>query len=120
MKASFAHELAALRRQLQINNKYDTVVNKQEINRLKGQLKKAYKENREGFDNRTKRNPPEIEIIKETMKLKEETEKYKKRFYEENEILKDALSKIENNQFKNNSEKAIFMEGVSWAGYFIN
>jgi len=117
VKASFAHELASLRRQLQTNNKYDNVMSKQEINRLKGQLKKSYKENREGFDNRQKRNPPEIEIIKETMKLKEETNKYKKRFLEENVILKDALTKIEKNQFKDNSEKALFMEGVSWAGF---
>jgi len=116
IKASFSHELASLRRQLELNNKYDDVVSKQEINRLKGQLKRAYKENREGFDNRQKRNPPGMEIIRETMKLKQETEKYKKRFMEENGILKDALTNMENNRFKDNSEKAIFMDGVTWAG----
>ena len=44
IKASFSHELASLRRQLELNNKYDDVVSKQEINRLKGQLKLAKKE----------------------------------------------------------------------------
>lgn len=117
VKASFAHEIASLRRQLQINNKYDGVINKSEISRLKGQLKKAYKENRENFDNRTKRNPSEVEILKEAMKMKQETEKFKKRFYDENTFLKNALSKMESNRFKDNSEKAVFMEGISFAGY---
>lgn len=116
IKNSFSHELGSLKRQLQTGNKYDNVINKQEITRLKGQLKKAYKENREDFDNRQKRNPPSVEIIKETMKMKAETEKYKRRFLQENTILKDALTRIESNQFKDNSEKAVFLEGVSWAG----
>ena len=110
--------MASLRRQLELNNKYDDVVKNQEINRLKGQLKRAYKENRENFDNRAKRNPPGVELIKETMKIKQETEKYKKRFTEENAILKEALSNMESNRFKDNSEKAVFMEGVTWAGLF--
>ena len=118
MKASLSHEMASLRRQLELNNKYDDVVKNQEITRLKGQLKRAYKENRENFDNRAKRNPPGVELIKETMKIKQETEKYKKRFTEENAILKEALSNMESNRFKDNSEKAVFMEGVTWAGLF--
>lgn len=118
VKASLSHEMASLRRQLELNNKYDDVVKNQEINRLKGQLKRAYKENRENFDNRAKRNPPGVELIKETMKIKQETEKYKKRFTEENAILKEALSNMESNRFKDNSEKAVFMEGVTWAGLF--
>ena len=118
VKASLSHEMASLRRQLELNNKYDDVVKNQEINRLKGQLKRAYKENRENFDNRAKRNPPGVELIKETMKIKQETEKYKKRFTEENAILKEAISNMESNRFKDNSEKAVFMEGVTWAGLF--
>lgn len=105
-----------MRRQLQINDKYDKVINKQEISHLKGQLRDAYQKNRENFDKRSTRNPPEVEIIKEAMKMKQETEKYKKRFNDENAFLKNALSKMEENRFKDNSEKAVFMEGVSWAG----
>lgn len=118
VKASLSHEMASLRRQLELNNKYDDVVKNQEIIRLKGQLKRAYKENRENFDNRAKRNPPGVELIKETMKIKQETEKFKKRFTEENAILKEAISNMESNRFKDNSEKAVFMEGVTWAGFY--
>lgn len=108
-----------MRRQLELNNKYDDVISKKEISRLRGQLQRAYKENRDGFNNRQKRNPPGVEILKEAMKMKQETEKYKKRFNQENDILKEALKGMEENRFKDNSERAVFMEGVAWAGTYI-
>lgn len=58
MKGSASHEVSALRRQLAFNPTYDEHQAKATINRLHKQLKDAYKENRDSFADRERRNPP--------------------------------------------------------------
>ncbi len=69
VKANCAHEVASLKRQLAFNPKYDEHQAKNTIQRLKNQLKQAYKENRELFAERQSRNPPGTKFVQETLKM---------------------------------------------------
>lgn len=112
VKAGCAAETSVLRRQLAFNPKYDEHQAVQTINRLKGQLKSAYKENRAAFAERATRNPPGVKYISETMKMTKDVQRDKKRHEDENRLLRKKLADVENLKFADNCEKVLFMEGA--------
>ena len=114
VKANKGHEIEQLKRQLAFNPKYDEHQARTTIQRLKQQLKQAYKENRELFAERQSRNPPGTKFVQETLKMSKNVQKTKKEANEKNEVLRQRLADLENLKFIDNKEKSIFFEGAVW------
>ncbi|KAL4471197.1 hypothetical protein ABPG72_007564 [Tetrahymena utriculariae] len=114
VKGSAASETASLRRQLAFNPTYDEHQAKITIQRLQNQLKQAYKENREAFAQRERRNPPGTHYVNETLKINKELHKSKKRSEQQNDVLKKKVANMELHKYGDHAQKAIFMEGAQW------
>jgi len=91
VQAQCAHEVMKLKRKLSQSAPFNEVQAKQTINRLRGELKTSYKENRKAFDERAERYPPGIHYINETMKMGKDSMKMKKTMTQENNYLRDQL-----------------------------
>ena len=85
-----------MRRKLKVNPSYSEVIDKQTISRLKGQLQRSYAENKENYNRRENKYPPDVEYVREVMKISAQAARNKKRIVEENIILKKALNKSHN------------------------
>lgn len=91
-----------------------------EIKRLKGDLKYAYKENREAHADRTKRNPDGIKQIKESLKVANDHCSNKIKMQRENEYYKNvntAYQRALSNDYKGN---LFISEGVKTNADHVN
>jgi len=98
IQSQCAHEIMKLKRKLEQSAPFNEVQAKSTINRLRGELKTSYKENRKAFDERMEKNPPGTHYINETVRITKDAQRLKKQISQENEFLKSQMKTFSKSQ----------------------